>query len=418
MVPYFHVNSLVIVPGVIEFHLFGLLVGIAVIVGSLVAQRRSKAYGLSPRVVADGAIWFVIIGFIFAHWISVLFYFPERIFGTVCQADHQCGLRGYYGIDFPSIGHVVAEPAWLKDLLSGLGNVLGFIDRAPETYICQANGHCNDGSWWSMAMIWAGISSIGGFLGAFIAIMIFFRVSHIPLIPRVIELEGGKNRPALKYLDSFAYGMVFAWIFGRMACYTAHDHIGKLVSNDSFWHIFAIRFPKADWSGGPFQRDIVTPAAEAMFANVDYVQRYDLGFLEMCWAIVMSAVFFFVARRWKKLRPGWYVAVTLVCYGPFRVLLDSLRATDIAHADPRYNVLGFPMTAAQVGSIIMFLIAGIVWYYGGRAMKDPAYMDNSAFPMEDNLDENGDPIPGTATEEPVLVRRRKRRQAESKSLDA
>lgn len=403
MVPYFHVNSLVIVPGVIEFHLFGLLVGIAVIVGSIIAQRRSKAYGLSPRVVADGAIWFVVVGFIVSHWVSVIFYFPERIVGTACSADTQCGLRGYYGVDFPLLGRLVAEPEWLKSALGGLGNALGFLDRAPETYICQANGHCNDGSIWSLAQIWAGISSIGGFFGAFLAILIFFRVRYIPLIPKVITLEGGKNRPTLKYLDSFAYGMAFAWIFGRMACYTAHDHIGKLVEPGTFGSFFALKFPKVDWDGGPFERDIVTPAAEQMFAGMDYVLRYDLGFLEMLWAIVMSAFFFFWARKRKDLRPGWYGAVLLAAYGPYRVFLDGLRATDIAHSDLRYDILGLQLTAAQVGSIVMFLLAGWVWYLGGKALKKEGYMDNTAFPLEDNLDANGNPIPGSATESPATA---------------
>jgi prolipoprotein diacylglyceryltransferase len=388
MVPYFYPRSLVIVPGVLEFHTFGLLVGIAVIAGSIVAQRRATQNGLSARVTADGAIWFVIIGFLFAHWVSVLFYFPERIFGTPCTADHQCGLRGYYGIDFSVLGRLVLEPAWLQSFMESLGNGLSFLDSAPETYICQENGRCNDGSPWSLAMIWAGISSIGGFLGAFIAILIFFRVKKIPLIPKVLVLEGGKNRPALKYLDCFAYGMVFAWIFGRMACYTAHDHIGKLTHS-----VFGMRFPKEDWNGtGPFGRDIVTPEAAEMFANVDYVQRFDLGFLEMLWAIGMFAFFFFWARKQKNLRPGWYVAATLAAYGPYRVFLDSLRATDIPHADPRYDVLGFEMTAAQVGAVVMFLLAGWVWYLGGKAKEKEGYMDNSAFPLETNLDADGQPI--------------------------
>lgn len=344
MIPYLNPGSIPVIPGVLEFHVFGLLVGIAVVFGAWMAQRRAEEEGLSPRVMSDGAIFFVITGFIVAHWFAVLFYYPERIFGAECATSAEC----------------FSEQWW------GLGS-------GPAEMICRENGRCNNGSWATMLFIWNGISSVGGFLGAFIGILIFFRVKKIPLVPGLFVLEGGKGRPAMKYLDCAAYGMAFAWIFGRMACAMAHDHPGQLTT-----HPLSIRFPKAEWPR------LVTPEAMEMFADVDYVQRFDLGFLEMLFAIVMSAVFFYVKNVYvkksgKQLRPGWYVATLVFFYAPYRLFLDSLRAVDIEGADPR-NALG--LTPAQVSVIVMFVIAIAVWFYGGKLKKDAEYMSNKKFPLE------------------------------------
>ncbi|MFT7578981.1 MAG: phosphatidylglycerol:prolipoprotein diacylglycerol transferase [Myxococcota bacterium] len=60
-----------------ELHLFGFLVAMAIIVGTIIAGRRAKQLGLSERVVADVAIWAVVGGFIMAHWYVAIFYPPK-----------------------------------------------------------------------------------------------------------------------------------------------------------------------------------------------------------------------------------------------------------------------------------------------------------------------------------------------------
>lgn len=339
MIPYFYPDSVTVIPGMLVFHPFGLLVGTAVVLGAYIAQRKAEEAGLSPRVMADAAIWFVLIGFIVAHIFAVVFYYPDRIFGQECASQAMCQNAHYQGIF-----------------------------KAPAEIICQENGRCNNGSWSSLIMIWNGISSVGGFLGAAIAIVIFGKVSRIPLIPGVFELQGAKGRPLMKYLDCAAYGMAFAWIFGRMACAVAHDHPGRVT--DSF---FGIPFPKADW---PMW---ITPEALAMYPDTPYIVRYDLGFMEMLFAIVISAAFFIISRLKKDLRPGFYAANLVFWYAPYRLFLDSLRATDIDGADPR-NALG--MTPAQVTVLFMLLAGVLIWLHGGKLKKDKAYMDNSKFPIE------------------------------------
>lgn len=338
MIPYIHPAPITLLPGV-SFHVFGLLVGIAVVTGAYVAQRRAERNGHSARVIADSAIWYVGVGFLFAHWFAVIFYYPDRIFGSECTTQAQCVSATWHGI-------------W----------------SSPNEFICQDNGRCNNGSWSSLLLIWNGISSVGGFIGAGIAMLIFQRVNRIPLIPNVFELEAAKGRPYLKYLDHAAYGMAFAWIFGRMACAMAHDHPGRPTHS-----IFGIPFPKAEWP------QWVTPLGQEMFENESYIARFDLGFMEMLWAIAISAVFFIVDRMKIQTRPGWYAANLVFWYAPYRLFLDSLRAVDIEGADPR-NAIG--LTPAQV-TVIFFAVIGIaIWVYGGQKMKDPTYMDETAFPRE------------------------------------
>ena len=341
MIPYIYPDPITIIPGTIVFHVFGLLVGLAVVTGAYVSQRKAEDAGLNARVIADAAIWFVLVGFIISHMFAVVFYYPDRMIGAACTTQADCLDVTYQGIF-----------------------------GGPSEFICQDNGRCNNGSFTSLLMIWNGISSVGGFLGAFIAILIFGRVSRIPIIPGVFVLQGAKGRPLMKYLDCAAYGMAFAWIFGRMACAMAHDHPGRVT--DSF---FGIKFPKSDWPQWS------TPEALAQYPDAvyDYIPRFDLGFMEMLFAIVISAVFFVVGRMNLTLRPGWYAANLLFWYAPYRLFLDSLRATDISGADPR-NALG--LTPAQVAVIFMGIGGILVWMYGGRLLKDKAYMDNTKFPLE------------------------------------
>lgn len=104
----------------LELHAFGFLVGLAIILGTVIAGRRARQLGLSERIVADVAIWAVVGGFIGAHLYSAIFYFPEK---------------------------VAADPLYLLKM-------------------------------------WDGISSFGGFIGGTLALTIYFRRKHeLPFLP-------------------------------------------------------------------------------------------------------------------------------------------------------------------------------------------------------------------------------------------
>jgi phosphatidylglycerol:prolipoprotein diacylglycerol transferase len=76
--PYFHIPTYKLF-GLIPIQPFGVLVGIALVVGYTLGRRRARLVGLDPNLCADGMVWIVVSGFVVAHLVSVIFYFPERI---------------------------------------------------------------------------------------------------------------------------------------------------------------------------------------------------------------------------------------------------------------------------------------------------------------------------------------------------
>ena len=130
----------------------------------------------------------------------------------------------------------------------------------------------------------------------------------------------------MPYADSLAYGLATGWMFGRLGCFTAHDHPG---AHTSFF--LAVQYPD-----GP---------------------RHDLGLYEALWAAGIALFFAWLRRKKRPL--GTYVAILTLAYAPVRFGLDFLRARDVPEPDPRY----FGLTPAQWGCLGV-LVAGIalsVW---------------------------------------------------------
>ena len=153
----------------------------------------------------------------------------------------------------------------------------------------------------SLFKLWDGLSSFGGFTGAFIGMLIWRSRYRVAVLP---------------YADNVMAMLPVGWAFGRAGCATAHDHPGLL--SDS---LFAVRYP-----GG---------------------SRFDLGLLELLLTIPLALTFLYLA---KKPRPwGFFSALACVTYAPLRFALDFLREHegvpgDIHGAiDPRY----FFLTPAQ-----------------------------------------------------------------------
>lgn len=130
---------------------------------------------------------------------------------------------------------------------------------------------------------WGTMSSYGGLVGGILGGLLAMRLR---------KLSGAQM---LAFFDLTAFAFPFAWIFGRLGCSLAHDHIG--IATTSF---LAVRFPD-----GP---------------------RYDLGLLELIWTLVICAAFLLLDR--KKRPEGAYVAYFLVLYAPVRFVLDTLRVGD------------------------------------------------------------------------------------------
>ena len=162
----------------------------------------------------------------------------------------------------------------------------------------------------SLVRFWEGFSSMGGFLGAVLGSVLFF--------------VGLRKRPYWLHADTIAWGLPFGWVFGRLGCFTAHDHIGR--ATDFF---LAVNFPTM----GP---------------------RHDLGLYEALWSAGIASVFWALRRR--ATRPGFYLALFAMLYAPARFGLDFLRSVDLESSDLRYSGL----TPAQWLCVVMFVGGALV----------------------------------------------------------
>lgn len=76
MIPYFPPPTLRLGP--LAIHAFGVLVAIAVLVGSVVARRRARVTGIADPWVSDLLTWTLVGGFLAGHVLDQLLYFPRE----------------------------------------------------------------------------------------------------------------------------------------------------------------------------------------------------------------------------------------------------------------------------------------------------------------------------------------------------
>jgi len=113
MIPYFAQPSLSFGP--ISIHAFGVLVAVGILIGLRLIRRRAAAWGMEPTTAERLTIWILLGGFVGAHLIDRLVYYP---------AD------------------ALANP-------------------------------------WSLLRFWEGLSSFGGFLGAIAGAALFVRFQRL-----------------------------------------------------------------------------------------------------------------------------------------------------------------------------------------------------------------------------------------------
>ncbi len=212
------------------------------IVGLEITRARAIRLGLDVRDIVDGSVVTVAMGFVIGHVVHVVAYNPHQL-----------------------------ETDGIMALLR----------------------------------VWAGFSSTGGFIGAVLGSVVFFRFV--------------RKRDYWVHADTIMYGFPFAWVFGRLGCFTAHDHIGR--ASDFF---LAVQFP-----GG---------------------SRHDLGLYEAIWTAGIAALFY--AWRNKPVRPGFFLGLFCATYAPIRFLMDFLRNTDLEGADIRWAGLTF----AQYVMIVLMVV--------------------------------------------------------------
>jgi phosphatidylglycerol---prolipoprotein diacylglyceryl transferase len=308
----FHIGSFPI-------HTFGLLVMTAVLFGSSLTVRRARARGVNTDELNSFITWMLLSGFIFAHVLNDLFYEPHLV---------------------------------LKDPLR-------------------------------LLRIWESISSFGGFVGGLIGVLMwkfFYAEPWIQTPLGAIPKFGIRKVPApiLPFCDLVLSVFPVAWIFGRSGCTLAHDHIGAAAPPGTPIAVAAFsanyRELFSQYKGPP---QIKMYCAEASsFCEKGLFARYDLGFLELLFTILLSA--FLVATWSRRLPTGTYAAVVSLAYAPVRFVMDSYRLTD---NDVRYAGL----TPAQwqcilLGAFGLFLARIAYGHY--RSGTDPLdhFIDGPAAP--------------------------------------
>lgn len=234
--------------GPFTIHLFGILVGLAIILGVTMSQRDADKRGLNPLIVSEMQIWAIVVGFLVAHWFALIFYFPERV-----RQDP-------------------LELLW----------------------------------------VWKGISSFGGFIGGVTGLVVYLKVI--------------KKVDPWPHIDAIAYGFSWAWIFGRMGCTTAHDHPGRITDL-----AFSVSYPAFRPLATPGH--VIGEAGVPQFLDstinqaLPWIQRYDLGFYELFFAMGLVTILFLTNRKAKRWA-GYNVAVLALLYAPVRFLFDFLRVID------------------------------------------------------------------------------------------
>jgi phosphatidylglycerol:prolipoprotein diacylglycerol transferase len=243
--------------GPIPIHPFGVLVATGVLVGSWLCVRRAEKYGVKKEKMESFISYILLFGFVLSHMLDMIMYRPKEIAQNPLE----------------------------------------------------------------LFMIWRGISSYGGFIGAVVGAFVYKFVKKEQILP---------------YLDHVAAVFPVAWIFGRSGCSVAHDHPGRL--SESFW---AVDFGK----------------------HPPFGHRFDLGLLEMLITIPIALATLWFAR---KPRPtGSIVGFIALVYAPIRYPLDALRATDVSGADARY--LG--LTPGMWLSLILAGVGITLLVRGARAQK-------------------------------------------------
>jgi phosphatidylglycerol---prolipoprotein diacylglyceryl transferase len=239
--------------GPLRIQVWGLFVAAGILAAVWIGWRASARRGIDPEHFIDLASWSVLSGIVGARLGHVLFYDPARY---------------------------IADPLAVFRVWEG------------------------------------GMSMFGAFIGAALAMVVYFRKEKIAWAP---------------YLDAMAFAFPCGYGIGRIGCFLIHDHPGTLSNLP-----IAVDFP-----GGA---------------------RLDHGLLLMLVGFGIYA--WFVRREYriqtsvhKLLGDRGFLPLLMMTYGTARFFLDFFRATDLRNADIRYGAL----TPAQYLSIVMLALGAWLW---------------------------------------------------------
>jgi len=232
-------------------------------------------------------------------------------------------------------------PSAVSDMVAHvviMGFILGYFLNAawyhPERYV----EIWNDPS--KFFSTYLGLSSYGGFFGAILGLLIWKKRRGLSLI-------------AVGEAATFAFP--FGWFFGRLGCFTVHDHPGRVTD-------FFLAVDNYQVGTPPFE------------------PRHDLGLYEVFWAFGVCVLFLILAR--KKRPRGFYMAALPLLYAPIRFFLDYLRAEPATGGDVRYAGL----TPGQWSSFAILAIGlYVAWYV--KTKPEPKLPASAQWPPREEQEE-------------------------------
>lgn len=240
--------------GPIHIQVWGLFVSLGLIAAILLAYRLTKKYLLAPDVILDISIWAIVGGLLMARLFHVFFYEPA---------------------------HYIMYPSEILKFWQG------------------------------------GSSSLGGFIGAALAVWLFKQIRKFTW------------KEFIPYLDISAISLWLGWFIGRLGCFFIHDHTGK--ASDFF---LAVNFTTGS--------------------------RHDLGLYDSLFALSIFIIYFLLFKYLIKIHWGLVAILSFMDYAIVRFLLDFLRADDsITGGDIRY----YNLTPAQWGMIALFCSLSSILVY-------------------------------------------------------
>jgi phosphatidylglycerol:prolipoprotein diacylglycerol transferase len=268
--------------GPLPLHPFGILVATGVLVGTSITARRAKKLGYDVNQLNSFVTWMLVSAFVCSHILDSIFYHWDE---------------------------VVRRP-------------------------------------WSVIMLWEGLSSFGGFVGAVLGIVLW----KYFVVDDVWPHRRRHPAPILPFADLVLSVFPIGWMFGRAGCSTVHDHPGARTTADT---LLAVAYPRHPGDG-----------TVTRFGFIEFIHghdpRFDLGFLELIFTIMLATCF---ALTWRRRLPiGTYVIVSGLAYAPVRFAMDFLRIPANDGGDTRYGDL----TPAQWSCMVLFLYAVFMIFYVRR----------------------------------------------------
>jgi phosphatidylglycerol---prolipoprotein diacylglyceryl transferase len=175
-----------------------------------------------------------------------------------------------------------------------------------------------------------------------------------------------RKLPLAESFDSTAPALAVAYAIGRGGCFLVGDDYGR--PTDSW---VGIAFPEGyPPSTAGYFRSIGT-AIPADIPDTAVLAVHPTQLYEIFFALTMFGILW---RLSGQLRPGRLFAVYLAMYGVLRFAIEFVRAkTDL-------TVLG--LTTSQLASLILLVLAGIIWARtAGAAAPRPAAAGSGSPPV-------------------------------------